>query len=512
MEPTELIARGVGQDTDIVSKEMFAFERGKTRYVLRPEMTAPVMRSYLQHSLDQKGGVQKLYYIGPCFRAERPQKGRYRQFHQFGAEVYGIDTPDIDAELILIGTRLWQQLGLKGIRLELNTLGSNQARIEYKQVLVDYLEQHRDLLDEDSIRRLETNPLRILDSKNPSMREMLDNAPALIDHLDEESSEQFDKLKARLDATGVKYTINPRLVRGLDYYCKTVFEWVTDELGAQGTICAGGRYDGLVEQLGGKATPAIGFALGKERILALLESQQQQAPESIDIYLVLLGEASEVKGLQLAEEIRQQLPDVKMIAHCGGGSVKSQMKKADKSGARIALILAEDELKNATLNTYGQWGLSKPGTIIIQGQQLFPRIDKKKKTVPQPQQKNAQKKEKEAEPLEDGLITFDQFGKVELRVAEIIAAEKIAKADKLIKLTVKAPEERTIVAGIALHYSAEELVGKLVLIVANLKPAKLMGVKSQGMVLAAKETDENGTERLVLATVSDTIAPGSKIS
>lgn len=347
VESTDLFCRSIGEVTDIVEKEMYTFEdRNGDKLTLRPEGTASCVRAGIQHGL-LHNQVQRLWYSGPMFRHERPQKGRYRQFHQFGAEVYGIDTPDIDAELILIGTRLWQQLGLKGIRLELNTLGSNQARIEYKQVLVDYLEQHRDLLDEDSIRRLETNPLRILDSKNPSMREMLDNAPALIDHLDEESSEQFDKLKARLDATGVKYTINPRLVRGLDYYCKTVFEWVTDELGAQGTICAGGRYDGLVEQLGGKATPAIGFALGKERILALLESQQQQAPESIDIYLVLLGEASEVKGLQLAEEIRQQLPDVKMIAHCGGGSVKSQMKKADKSGARIALILAEDELENA---------------------------------------------------------------------------------------------------------------------------------------------------------------------
>lgn len=347
VESTDLFCRSIGEVTDIVEKEMYTFEdRNGDKLTLRPEGTASCVRAGIQHGL-LHNQVQRLWYSGPMFRHERPQKGRYRQFHQFGAEVYGIDTPDIDAELILIGERLWQQLGLKGIRLELNTLGSNQARVEYKQVLVDYLEQHRDLLDEDSIRRLETNPLRILDSKNPSMREMLDNAPALIDHLDDESRQQFDKLKARLDATGVKYTINPRLVRGLDYYCKTVFEWVTDELGAQGTICAGGRYDGLVEQLGGKATPAIGFALGKERILALLESQQQQAPEAMDIYLVLLGEASEIKGLQLAEEIRQQLPDVKMIAHCGGGSVKSQMKKADKSGARIALILAEDELKNA---------------------------------------------------------------------------------------------------------------------------------------------------------------------
>jgi histidyl-tRNA synthetase len=280
------------------------------------------------------------------FRHERPQKGRYRQFHQFGAEVYGIDTPDIDAELILISARLWQQLGLKGVRLELNTLGSNEARTEYKQVLVDYLNGHREQLDEDSLRRLETNPLRVLDSKNPAMKAMLDEAPALIDHLDEESKQQFDKLKSSLDEVGISYTINPRLVRGLDYYCKTVFEWVTDELGAQGTICAGGRYDGLVEQLGGKATPAIGFALGMERILALLESQQQKPLQTVDIYMILIGAASEIKGLQISENIRDAVPGVKMITHCGGGSLKSQMKKADKSGAGIALIIAEDELEN----------------------------------------------------------------------------------------------------------------------------------------------------------------------
>ena len=345
VESTDLFCRSIGEVTDIVEKEMYTFEdRNGDKLTLRPEGTASCVRAGIQHGL-LHNQIQRLWYSGPMFRHERPQKGRYRQFHQFGAEVYGIDTPDVDAELILIGARLWKQLGLKNVRLELNTLGSSQSRIDYKKVLVDYLGQHRDLLDDDSLRRLDSNPLRVLDSKNPAMKEMLDNAPALIDHLDEESSRQFDKLKASLDATGVKYTINPRLVRGLDYYCKTVFEWVTDELGAQGTICAGGRYDGLVEQLGGKATPAIGFALGMERILSLLESQQEsEQPKTVDIYLVLLGEASEVRGLQLAEEIREQLPSVKMIAHCGGGSVKSQMKKADKSGADIALILAEDEL------------------------------------------------------------------------------------------------------------------------------------------------------------------------
>ncbi|MCK4675612.1 MAG: histidine--tRNA ligase, partial [Gammaproteobacteria bacterium] len=323
----------------------YTFEdRNGDKISLRPEGTASCVRAGIQHGL-LHNQVQRLWYNGPMFRHERPQKGRYRQFHQFGVEVFGITTPDIDAELILICARLWKQLGLKDVRLELNTLGSNQTRIEYKQVLVDYLNQHRELLDEDSLRRLKSNPLRILDSKNPAMKELLCNAPALMDHMDDESRQQFDKLTASLDATGIEYSINPRLVRGLDYYCKTVFEWVTDELGAQGTICAGGRYDGLVEQLGGKPTAAAGFALGVERILSLLEAQQQQA-ETIDIYLVLLGQACEIKGLQLSEKIREQFPEVKMISHCGGGSIKSQMKKADKSGADIAFILAEDELKN----------------------------------------------------------------------------------------------------------------------------------------------------------------------
>ena len=346
VESTDLFCRSIGEVTDIVEKEMYTFEdRNGDKLTLRPEGTASCVRAGIQHGL-LHNQIQRLWYNGPMFRHERPQKGRYRQFHQFGVEVYGIDTPDIDAELILIGARLWKQLGLKNIRLELNTLGSNQARAKYKEVLVEYLNKHNALLDEDSKRRLSTNPLRVLDSKNPEMKAMLDDAPALMDHLDDESRQQFDKLTARLDATGIAYTLNPRLVRGLDYYCKTVFEWVTDELGAQGTICAGGRYDGLVEQLGGKATPAIGFALGVERILSLLEAQQEQETDLIDVYFLLLGDACEVKGLQLAENVREHYPEMSMVTHCGGGSFKSQMKKADKSGARIALILAEDELSN----------------------------------------------------------------------------------------------------------------------------------------------------------------------
>ncbi len=345
VESTDLFCRSIGEVTDIVEKEMYTFEdRNGDKLSLRPEGTASCVRAGIQHGL-LHNQVQRLWYNGPMFRHERPQKGRYRQFHQFGVEAYGVETPDIDAELILIGARLWKQLGLKGIRLEINTLGSNQARAAYKAVLVDYLTGHESLLDEDSKRRLQSNPLRILDSKNPAMKQMLDNAPALMDHLDDESRQQFDKLRARLDATGIKYTINPRLVRGLDYYCKTVFEWITDDLGAQGTICAGGRYDGLVEQLGGKATAAIGFALGVERILSLLEAQQEQPADAVDVYLVLLGDECEIKGLQLAEDIREHYPDLKMLCHCGGGSMKSQMKKADRSGAKIALILAEDELQ-----------------------------------------------------------------------------------------------------------------------------------------------------------------------
>ena len=349
VESTDLFCRSIGEVTDIVEKEMYTFEdRNGDKLSLRPEGTASCVRAGIQHGL-LYNQIQRLWYNGPMFRHERPQKGRYRQFHQFGVEAYGIATPDIDAELILIGARLWKQLGLKGIRLELNTLGSNQTRQAYREILLEYLNQHFDLLDEDSKRRLKTNPLRILDSKNPQMKAMLDAAPAMMDYLDDESRQQFDKLKASLDMLGIEYTVNTRLVRGLDYYSKTVFEWITDDLGTQGTICAGGRYDGLVAQLGGKATPAIGFALGVERILALLESQQEQTVETIDLYLVMLGESSEIKGLQLSEQIREQNPAIKMITHCGAGSIKSQLKKADKSGAQIALILAEDELKNDQL-------------------------------------------------------------------------------------------------------------------------------------------------------------------
>ena len=345
IESTDLFCRSIGEVTDIVEKEMYTFEdRNGDMLTLRPEGTASCVRAGIQHGI-LHNQIQRLWYMGPMFRHERPQKGRYRQFHQVGVEAYGLAEVDIDAELIMLSARLWQQLGLEDIRLELNTLGSAEARTRYREVLVDYLNDHRNELDEDSLRRLETNPLRILDSKNPKMKALIANAPSLLEHLDAESAEDFDKLKTTLDAMQIPYTINSRLVRGLDYYCKTVFEWVTDKLGAQGTVCAGGRYDGLVEQLGGKSTPAVGFALGVERLLELIQlSRSDNSTAAADIYLLGHGDSTAIEGLRLAEDLRDQLPALKILTHCGGGSFKSQIKKADKSGARFALILGEDEI------------------------------------------------------------------------------------------------------------------------------------------------------------------------
>jgi histidyl-tRNA synthetase len=283
------------------------------------------------------------------FRHERPQKGRYRQFYQIGVETFGMATPDVDAELILMTARLWQQLGLaEAVTLQLNTLGSNEARARYRDALVDYLSARKDQLDEDSQRRLETNPLRVLDSKNPETQALLADAPELHDYLDDESREDFATLRSILDAAGVKYEINQRLVRGLDYYCKTVFEWVTDKLGAQGTVCAGGRYDGLVEQLGGKATPAVGFAMGVERLILLLETLDvipQEVMQTVDIYVCGVGEGAAKAALLLSDQLRGEQPWLRIQTHCGGGSFKSQMKKADKSGALIALLLGESEIE-----------------------------------------------------------------------------------------------------------------------------------------------------------------------
>jgi len=351
VESTALFKRSIGEVTDIVEKEMYTFEdRNGDSLTLRPEGTASCVRAAMQHGL-LHNQIQRLWYTGPMFRHERPQKGRYRQFHQFGVEAFGLSGPDIDAELIMMSNRLWQQLGISDdVTLELNSLGSSEARQQYREVLVKYFESHQAELDEDSQRRLHTNPLRILDSKNPEMQKLNENAPKLIDHLDAESKQEFETLCKTLDDAGVSYKINPRLVRGLDYYSKTVFEWVTDKLGAQGTVCAGGRFDGLVEQLGGKATPAIGFALGIERLIELLEIPNDvQHDNNLDVYLVLIGEKSLSKGIPLAEKWRNEVSGLKLQMNCGGGSIKSQMKKADKSRARLAFILGDDELEKNSL-------------------------------------------------------------------------------------------------------------------------------------------------------------------
>lgn len=347
VEMTELFKRSIGEVTDIVEKEMYTFaDRNGDSLTLRPEGTACCVRAGIQNGL-LYNQEQRLWYMGPMFRHERPQKGRYRQFHQFGLEVFGMQGPDIDAEVILVSARLWQQLGLTPyVRLELNSLGSNEARAAYRDKLVAYLEQHKELLDEDSQRRLYSNPLRVLDSKNPAMADMLGKAPQLLDHLDEESKQHFEGLQARLRAAGIEYTINPRLVRGLDYYNKTVFEWVTTNLGSQGTVCAGGRYDGLVEQLGGKATPAVGFGLGLERLVLLLQSLPllPAVSNAADVYLMPLGEAAELAAVSVAEQLRLALPGKRVMLHCGGGNLKKQLKRADKSGAAVGLLLGDDEL------------------------------------------------------------------------------------------------------------------------------------------------------------------------
>lgn len=347
VEMTELFKRSIGEVTDIVEKEMYTFaDRNGDSLTLRPEGTACCVRAGIQNGL-LYNQEQRLWYMGPMFRHERPQKGRYRQFHQFGLEVFGMQGPDIDAEVILLSARLWQQLGLTPyVRLELNSLGSNEARAAYRDKLVAYLEQHKDLLDEDSLRRLYSNPLRVLDSKNPAMADMLAGAPQLLDHLDEDSKLHFAGLQARLQAAGIEFTINPRLVRGLDYYNKTVFEWVTTNLGSQGTVCAGGRYDGLVEQLGGKATPAVGFGLGLERLVLLLQSLPllPQISNAADFYLMPLGDAAELAAVSVAEQLRLALPGKRVMLHCGGGNLKKQLKRADKSGAAIGLLLGDSEL------------------------------------------------------------------------------------------------------------------------------------------------------------------------
>lgn len=345
VEKTELFKRSIGEVTDIVEKEMYTFEdRNGDSLTLRPEGTAGCLRACLEHGLLHNQS-HRLWYYGPMFRHERPQKGRYRQFYQLGVETYGMPGPDVDAEMIQLTDRLWKRLGIRDkVVLQLNSLGTTEERATYRSHLVEYFKQNIDVLDDDSLRRLETNPLRILDSKNPDMQLMLREAPILLEHLGEDSLNHFNSLKSMLDDLGIAYELNTRLVRGLDYYGKTVFEWVTDELGAQGTICAGGRYDGLIEQLGGKANHAIGFAMGMERILALVEQLDNvNLAPSIDVYMVRVGTDAEKAGLLLSEKIRDAIDGLKLQVNCGGGSFKSQMKKADKSGAEFAIIIGDDE-------------------------------------------------------------------------------------------------------------------------------------------------------------------------
>lgn len=346
VEATPLFVRGVGEHTDIVEKEMYSFEDklNGEKLTLRPEGTAGCVRACIEHGL-LYNQTQRLWYTGPMFRHERPQKGRYRQFHQLGVEAFGFTTPDIDAEMIVMLADLWKRLGLTGMTLELNTLGDAAERAAHRAELIAYLEKHRDILDEDGKRRMYANPLRVLDTKNPALQEMADNAPKLSDFLGAESRTHFDAVRALLDDAGISYKLNPRLVRGLDYYNRTVFEWTTDQLGSQATVAAGGRYDGLVEQLGGKPCPGVGYGIGIERILLLLETQGVVLPADIpDVYVVHQGEVAARQAFKLAVSLRAEA--LKVVLHCGGGSFKSQFKKADASGARFAVIIGEEESVN----------------------------------------------------------------------------------------------------------------------------------------------------------------------
>ncbi len=350
LEHTELFKRSIGEITDIVEKEMYSFlDRNGESLTLRPEATAGVVRAGITNGLlhNQK---QKLWTSGPMFRYEKPQQGRYRQFYQFDVEVLGHEGPDIDAELIIMSARIWKRLGISRVNLELNSLGTPKSRASYKEELVKYFANVKSKLDEDSIRRLDQNPLRILDSKNPEMEEIIKKAPVILDYLDEESKMHFNKLQALLNAAGVSFTLNPRLVRGLDYYSRTVFEWVTDALGSQGAICSGGRYDGLVKKLGGKDTPAIGWAIGMERLVALYENSDGQQPVSnADVYLVSSGLGTLEKSFELSEKLRNDIAGIKIEMNLGGGTFKSQMKRADKSGAKFALIIGEQELTDGNI-------------------------------------------------------------------------------------------------------------------------------------------------------------------
>ncbi|WP_194437933.1 histidine--tRNA ligase [Vibrio fluminensis] len=346
VEMTHLFSRAIGEVTDVVEKEMYTFEdRNGDSLTLRPEGTAGCVRAGIENGL-LYNQEQRVWYMGPMFRHERPQKGRYRQFHQCGVEVFGLNGPDVDAELIMMTARLWRELGIdKHVRLELNSIGSLEARANYREALIAFLEQHMDVLDEDCKRRMHTNPLRVLDTKNPDVQAILGDAPRLSEYLDEESKQHFAGLCELLDAAGIEYTVNERLVRGLDYYNRTVFEWITESLGSQGTVCGGGRYDGLVEQLGGKATPAVGFAMGLERLVLMLETLElTDVRRSVDVYMVTAGEGTMMAGMKLAEQLREQVPGLRVMNHFGGGNFKKQFKRADKVGAVVALVLGENEV------------------------------------------------------------------------------------------------------------------------------------------------------------------------
>lgn len=347
VEMTHLFQRAIGEVTDVVEKEMYTFsDRNGDSLTLRPEGTAGCVRACIEHGLIYNQ-ERRVWYVGPMFRHERPQKGRYRQFHQFGVEVFGLNGPDIDAELITLTARMWRELGIDShVTLQLNTLGSSAERAAYRDALIAFLEKHQDVLDEEAKRRMYTNPLRVLDTKNQDIQSILGDAPKLSDYFGEETNAHFSGLKSYLTAAGIQFEVNERLVRGLDYYNYTVFEWVTESLGSQGTVCGGGRYDGLVEQLGGQATPAVGFAMGLERLTLMLETlnKTENVLPTVDVYVCMSGDGSDVAGMALAEKIRTDKPNLRVMTHCGGGNFKKQMKRADKVAAKIALILGETEI------------------------------------------------------------------------------------------------------------------------------------------------------------------------
>ncbi|WP_108651728.1 histidine--tRNA ligase [Dongshaea marina] len=369
LEMTPLFCRAIGEVTDVVEKEMYTFEdRNGDSLSLRPEGTAACVRAGIQHGL-LYNQERRLWYIGPMFRHERPQKGRYRQFHQFGVEVFGIASAEVDAEVILMSARLWREFGIEQhVKLQLNTLGSSEERAAYRDQLQSFLRANLDKLDEDSKRRTETNPLRVLDSKNPEVQELLADAPVLNDYLGEESKAHFATLCRLLESAGIAYEINPRLVRGLDYYNHTVFEWVTDSLGAQGTVCAGGRYDGMVEQLGGKPTPGFGFGMGLERLVLMLESLEKNGDlrSAVEVYLCAVGEGTAEAALKLAEQIRDAAPDCRLMTHCGGGNFKKQLKRADKNNAAVAFILGEDEIAQGQVTVKFLRGQAEQQSMTIE--------------------------------------------------------------------------------------------------------------------------------------------------